>query len=100
MNKDVTLLQSQLKEALPTRTDIINLRSAVVKEQETKGICTTSTKTFKGTDHCVSSQKSVIEEDYGIRFPVKCARNESSKQVVLAGQEKDDFQLLNYNKKK
>ena len=93
LNKDVALLQSQLKGTLPTRTNIMNLLSALVKEQETKGTCSTFTKTLKGTDHRVSSQKSVLEEDYGIRFPVKRARKESSKQVVLAGQEKDDFQL-------
>ena len=73
----------------------MNLLKTVVNEQESNSTCPTSTKTLKGTDHRVSSQKSALEEEYGIRFPVKRARvnNESSKRVVLAGQEKDDFQM-------
>ena len=62
--------------------------------EKSKSICTTSTKTLKGTDHRVSSQKSALEEEYGIRFPVECACvSESSQRVVLTEQEKDDFQM-------
>ena len=95
LNKDVAVLQSKLRGTLPTRTNIMNLLKTVVNEQESNSTCPTSTKTLKGTDHRVSSQKSALEEEYGIRFPVKRARvnNESSKRVVLAGQEKDDFQM-------
>ena len=94
LNKDVALLQSQLKGTLPTRTNIMKLLNTIVKEQQSKSICTTSTKTLKGTDHRVSSQKSALEEEYGIRFPVKRARvSESSKRVVLTEQEKDDFEM-------
>ena len=67
----------------------MKLLNTMVNEKS-KSICTTSTKTLKGTDHRVSSQKSALEEEYGIRFPVKRARvSESSKQVVLTEQEKD-----------
>ena len=94
LNKDVSLLQSKLKGTLPTRTSILNVLSTVVKEEQSKETCTTTTKTLKGTDHRASSQKTTLEEEYAIRFPVKRPRNESNiKKVVLARQEKDDFQL-------
>ena len=93
LNKDVALLQSKLKGTLPTRTNIMNLLSTVVKDQQSNETCTKTAKTLKGTDHRVSSQRTALEEEYAIRFPVKRPRTESTKKVVLAGQEKEDFHL-------
>ena len=85
LNKDVAILQSQLKGKMATRTNIMNQLETITKAR----------KTPEGTDHRVTSQKKCLEDEYAIRFPVaKRHRNVESTELDLpSGQEKDDFCL-------
>ena len=101
LNKDVALLQNNLKGTLPTRANIMNLLHTVVRKEESR-CASSSTLTRRDTDHRMAPQKRVLEEDYSIKFPTKrLVRSETSNEVsdsrscsmFLHGQDKNDFHL-------
>ena len=100
LNKDVALLQSNLKGTLPTRTNVMNLLHTFVRKKESRP-ASSSTQTRRDTDHRMAPQKRVLEEEYSIKFPTKRLRGEGSDEVsvspscsvFLHGREKNDFHL-------
>ena len=72
LNKDVALLQSNLKGTLPTRANIMNLLHTVARKKESR-CASSSTLTRRDTDHRMAPQKRVLEEEYSIKFPTKTA---------------------------
>lgn len=97
LNKDIVRLQSKLKGSLPTRNNVINLLSSMIKEESST---TASNKkdnsvALHDTDHRMAPQKRILENDFGIRFPTKRARNASgsSDYLCLDDQEKNDFHI-------
>ena len=99
LNKDVALLQSNLKGTLPTRANIMNLLHTVARNKESR-CALSSSLTWRDTDHRMAAQKRVLEEEYSIKFPTK-RLSEASNEVsdspscsrFLYGQEKNDFHL-------
>ena len=96
LNKDVAILQRNLKGKLPSRENVKKLLDNIIM----KGTdCSKSSSTRvsdtsiysdvrKQTDHRMTSQKRLLSEEYAINFPT-----EKKSCVTMSTQDQTDFKL-------
>ena len=73
LNKDVAVLQKNLHGKLPSKENVTELLHRVVLESpfgtNVSSTAARTGRTERSTDHRMSSQKRLLSEEYGIKFP-------------------------------
>ena len=96
LNKDVAILQRNLKGKLPSRDNVKKLLAKIVMKGTDCSKSSSTRVSFtsiysdlrKQTDHRMSLQKRLLSEEYAINFPT-----EKKSCVTMSTQEQTDFKL-------